>query len=875
MNNSERSQVEAVYHVRAKFPDAHMPPGAVKVCHDFTNLMKKSPEEVIKYLDFMTPVPSVLLNPCLVRDREVMQAREQMLNKLEKRDGKRPADTDRQSWVVAKASVTPLSMNKRNLDSVTLGRTMFDNMDDQVVKRAIFDKVKDGFHARGGPANTFGRIKRNFPRKEDERFYKLINPEELKLAFKHTGVPEYDTLERRHAFTLTHDNEAQRVTINRDSTAGFPTLGSLRDEEVFDINVALSKFVRGKMYGVKTYEAFAEECDRLTRAIPSLFVFEAKCKQDMYKSQALMTQDMRFYAVCSASLRLVMAGGTQALAAMKYNILDAQDYLPLEEYAVTAQGINMASDGAAKLVAVLDAHAYMRGYSYTHNGDDTIIVLYLRDGTVSFSLDCSKFDITQSHKITRPIDMEIARRVGKIDPIAGFMYRRMVCGEKKLVMVGGSTFTTEDMGFSGTPLQSEKNDILMDVLCQRFFSMLFPWGVYNDLIVRTEYPTVFNEYDPETHRMTASINDYTKEVLADIGGVAAASLGLKLKLADFRASPCTTFRESLMYESFQFNGYYLYVGESQQVHMHIDVPRSIAGILYPNTWIFDGRQMRTLEAHRLASTIFGFGLPPPDMARGFVAATMHCVYLLDKAIARGDAEEEAIAPELKASFADLPKSIVGIRRALLTRGGQQFLNTQQEGETDEEFYDFNNHDISRYPDLIPFKCDIMPQREAFRSASAVSPDYYAIVAQSGENLDSIEKLSLTSERMLLDQGRLAREIERDFATYVKAYPASKASFGLRPPVRARKFVPMTKIMGHGTVRKDKKVSKHQGDDNYDYGEDDDEEYENDDDRESFKSNFGSDDGYHSDGSQFSLDNREIAMEHIDQFHNDYWVAEIN
>jgi len=211
---------------------------------------------------------------------------------------------------------------------------------------------------------------------------------------------------------------------------------------------------------------------------PELVTAIAVAKEDYYKKAKYVNNQCRLYTLVPFGLQLAMAPATQAYTAQKGNILDGPvvgtegvtvgvgaDGRP--RGATSAQGVSFHHFGSRdfwhRLCGRADA-TFLPEYA-TCADDMTFVFRLAAKVGVSFQADCTSFDLTQTPELLGPVVTGMERELEKIDPTGAHIWASYY--RERNILFGQCLMRTGHMGPSGTPLQSEVNNVIATVFAER------------------------------------------------------------------------------------------------------------------------------------------------------------------------------------------------------------------------------------------------------------------------------------------------------------------------------------------------------------------------------------------------------------------------
>jgi len=374
---------------------------------------------------------------------------------------------------------------------------------------AALAKANSSFLVSGGTQWSMGRFVAAVA-KVDVTKMRRVTPREAELAYASCGFTfgclNETLMERwkpgdlrgcRGLWPVTRregDNGAA-VSLNMDGDLGFPYHAKPTNDEALDRCLGVLRVMEEGAFRHDPAGVYGRELG--TR--PGLFLFTGKTKSDVYSDEKIRAAKLRFYNVTPGHLKLYLMRATQPFAKAKMSLYDVRDIVqeqirvnafvptasPLVDFH-SAQKIGMTGDGPTLVLMALDAQVRARGFGYMHCGDDTIFA-YRRyidrgDGVfeermVLFSVDMSNFDLTQRADVSEEIDRRLGQGIKDMKPGDEDVAKRAdlwvaVQKRRNLLLHGSGVVEVSGIGASGLNLQSEKNDMYMDVFCQRLYMVM-------------------------------------------------------------------------------------------------------------------------------------------------------------------------------------------------------------------------------------------------------------------------------------------------------------------------------------------------------------------------------------------------------------------
>lgn len=488
----------------------------------------------------------------------------------------------------------------------------------------------------GGTRNTTGRLAKHMP-KVGSFVSDPPTPAEVKKGIISSGLDlskvAADELQKLPlaAMGVDPENPQYGIYINPKADSGYPVNvkitypGALEKIHQLAITVRKEAEMAHQLDPVNGIYNLIREWE-YTR--PWLVVCKGKCKADCYSQVKVEGFEMRFYNAFGRQIVLNMQVASQVLEAHAKNILGMAG-------GHSAQGVSLVRGGAEELVAAMDVQLLTDGLSYVHVGDDSWVAALVDGGIVLFSLDCTSFDITQHSQATAAMDMAIRKELERIDPVSAQIWYAFA-RERLVTTIGWATLQWKHCGPSGLPLQSKRNDVLMDIVLQRVAAIC----------------------------RLARDKDALDAAIQKIG----EGLHLKIRLEDHVFVPGrSTIADALKDTAFLFIGYRFY-NERGYVEVFCDLPRSLAQISYPALkWTADKKEFVVQEAIRLGSTVLNMGTPPAELENAFEKGKAYVKVLIQRAIAaHGDIRDEKLRWAVQASphGTDPVPSLSGVLRAI-------------------------------------------------------------------------------------------------------------------------------------------------------------------------------------------------------------------
>lgn len=503
-------------------------------------------------------------------------------------------------------------------------------------REAVARKMADTFYVDAGAEAAMGRVQLAYPKPTD-RIRHPVTVAEAQLAVERCGLDLRGLVGLRPYPLVTIDDQQKGVRVNPKGGNGFPVLGKWEDPAARERCIALAFQVRRELEALPAGEKAVDGWKSANeRGRPWLVACQGKAKADYYSGEKIRSLRLRFYNVLPRQIVMNMQVATQVLEDHARNILDGPDY-------TSAQGVSLVRGGARALVDALDLRLQRDGYTYTHVGDDSWVVVRTARGLVMFALDCSNFDLTQHAEATREVHRAIAHQLESVDVLAARLWHSYM-RSRVVVVAGAVAYRLKHAGPSGSPLQSKVNDVLMEVLLSRTFAGL-------DASTRGRFA------EPE----------WAEERLRSV----ARGLGFQVRLEQHSVTQGARLQQVLQQQPFLFIGYYFYATSNEEVRVVIDLPRCLAQLRYPGLkWVREGGEFGTTEAMRLGCILLGAGVPPPSLEAAFGAWHVATLSLLDEAAKADPAGFTAENSKLRWAVGEtpagpeVPPSLAGLWRAL-------------------------------------------------------------------------------------------------------------------------------------------------------------------------------------------------------------------
>jgi len=579
----------------------------------------------------------------------------------------------------------------RTVEAKTLVNRVFAKLPEEgrFSREAVGMVMKDKVYVDAGVEGALGRLELAYPARGC-RPPMPTTREEAEVALGRCGLRvRHMPVAALRPYPLVALDGEQSVTVNKRSDNGFPVLGTWGTPGAASLCASLAVSCREEIRREGDGERWLRKAE-LER--PWLVAVKGKAKADYYTPDKVALARMRFYNAFPRQTTMIMQQATQPFELNSRSILQEGH---------SGIGVTLVHGGAGDLVEALEKQLARSGEAYVHVGDDSWVVLRRGPRLIQFALDCSNFDLTQHSATTLEVDVALRKELEAIDPLAAglwFGYAR----ERLVVTTGSLVRRWRHAGPSGMPLQSKRNDVLMDVMINRTLRRLEG-----------------TEADEET----------VAEVVAAVG----RGLGFAVKLEQYGSRSAESLQDALQQQSFLFIGYYFHV-RGGEVRVHADVPRTLAQVPYPSVkWYQKDGERTVMETMRLGSIALGLGLPSPELDEAFGEFRLAALELLDRVIAEfGDRTDESLRWAVAESpfGPDTAPSLKGLQRALQKDAGLLWLYKEPELPHTSIF-------------LEPARswADLTLEEEA-EMAQALG----GVIARPGENL-SVRRVALPSGRV--------------------------------------------------------------------------------------------------------------------------------
>lgn len=541
-----------------------------------------------------------------------------------------PAVLNKMGPALATAKLGALALRVRSGYAFQMGNAAWKEMPEEGVfgRGQVRTRVLETFFADGGVENTLGRVQLAYP-KVGERPTHPPTRAEAQRALHGSGISLARLSDDALAPYPLYPTEVggKSVSVNPKSSNGLPVLGKFETPGAADRVLGLAAGFRKELTrAAATTTGVAAWKERMEATNPQMVACLGKAKSDYYKVGKLTAGMLRFYNVLPRQIALNMQVATQPLEALA---------LPFGAGSNSGHGVTLHHGGAAELVAELDRRLALEGRAFVHVGDDSWVLVKVREKICMFALDCSNFDLTQHSAVTSEVHAAIHRQLARIDAPAADLW--LAYARSRLVVVAGSVVRKwPHAGPSGMPLQSKVNDMLMDVLIERALERNVDW---------TDAGAV-------------------DECLMGVG----RGMGFAVRVEQHSAATATSVIGALEQNPFLFVGYYFFVREGG-VRVFADWARQLAQLPYPGLkWMKSDKELKIIEAMRLGCFVQSLGTPPPALDAAMSAMRQFAIGLLETVLDHfGDQSDERLrwaVGESPLGPATSP-SLSGLRNVLL------------------------------------------------------------------------------------------------------------------------------------------------------------------------------------------------------------------
>lgn len=460
----------------------------------------------------------------------------------------------------------------------------------------------------GDTRAAIGRLQEYYPRSGARYQLRPISEAEAVTALFSNGIAAGDDCHPRH---LYDENPARALRVNVKASNGYPTLGKF-DGEAVDLVVQNYEALRQEFEELGFGKSREEHSNAVTERVwnmgtdPKTLPYVAcqgKVKADMYAVSKVREAKLRFYNVLPRAMAFLMMEGTQTVEACADNVLTKKGVH-------TFSGVTLNYGGADRLVEALEEQLWDNERAFVHMGDDSWVCIIVHPPgqspkLVMFALDCSSFDLTQHSAVTEEVHKALRDRLLEIDPVAAgvwFAYAR----QRVVVTLASIAKVWRHAGPSGMPMQSKINGMIMDVAIRRVLAAI---------------PREWNPDEGELERILKQ---------------ECSALGLVVKLEQYFVTECShrPIHQALVERPFLYVGYYFY-NERGMVQAYCDLPRSMAGLLYPTAQWLEKGHLQAHEAVRIASIVATMGVPPKQCEAAAAAMRELARKGLSDAVAQG------------------------------------------------------------------------------------------------------------------------------------------------------------------------------------------------------------------------------------------------
>jgi len=450
------------------------------------------------------------------------------------------------------------------------------------------------------------------------------------------------------------DDVVDAVKINRKAGLGLPLMAKLigrkgENPDVLRSFSALTLWMHGELLeavsrGLDAKESVWKVMNHWKDQMPYLIACYGKTKGDYYKVAKMEKAFLRFYVGPAKCPQMIAGQATQALEE------DAESMLVMKlagKRGHSAQGIRMSYGGTQELMECMLEEVKKEMFSYAHCGDDTLFIWTFGDYHCLASVDASAYDLTQRAELTEPVDEAIYQRLREYDELAAavWLYQNR---QRIIVLENGETIETAHGGMSGTQLQSKRNDVIMDIVCQRL-KRRFDLDAIS-FLDREEF-------------------DHQCRKVAD-------ELSLELRVEDFVGGKRgESVSQILSRTSIKFIGYGIHYLDGEYVPV-IDLARALRQLPYPGTlWEANNHAFEAQEAVRIAQIVANFGIPPLGWERPLdVARAKALAFLMS---AREKVRDRQVLVEGNSAFGlNLPGTLGGMIKFLSTPFAELWRKTR-------------------------------------------------------------------------------------------------------------------------------------------------------------------------------------------------------
>lgn len=458
---------------------------------------------------------------------------------------------------------------------------------------------------------------------------------------------------------LVRGGEGLAVSIAKSASLGHPYYAKASDDDAFTRCLQMTRHMMETWRG-RAGQAYREAILRQ----PSAVLFTGKVKTDIYKEDKIKDCKLRFYVVAPGHLKFYLAMATQPFAKAKVSLTEifaeraANPDHPLfsnemfkRPSAVTkflkkmhsAQKVGLTGNGPFYMVRALDVQVHDRGYGYLHCGDDTWLVVM---GTFQagdevglvpqlnmFKIDMTNFDLTQRRTVVSAVHDRLAEGLAIIDKDRAEVMSEI--WKKKLINVHASAICTfENLGVSGITLQSEVNDMIAEVCCNRLGKILEGGSVARRTL---KGRPCFDIQWPQLEQHVRNIGLDLGLIIRIESQVSYAGpdvVGARHEIEEAGDTleyafefPVTNFFTSFR-GKFSFLGYvfaaapqgiqarheadapvqFRFTNAPERISVFPDLPRALVNLLYPNrSWVKGKAEFDLYNAIRVQSSLMNWG----------------------------------------------------------------------------------------------------------------------------------------------------------------------------------------------------------------------------------------------------------------------------
>lgn len=507
-------------------------------------------------------------------------------------------------------------------------------------RQEALDRTTETFMVSGGTQWCMGRLETALPEPSVIR-YRPVTVDEANRAYENCGfyhgsswedifMNPFEMQAYRELWPLVREEGSvgAAVSIVRQANLGFPYLAKAADDQALRACLEQVNYMEATWKGNVT-----AEYAKCIRQRPGYVLYIGKTKTDMYKRQKIMNQQLRFYVVSPGHIKLYMARAAQPFgqAKMSFPRLHSRGvdvYRSRLADLKSAQKTGLTGQGAKLLVEGLDAQLMKHGFGFLHCGDDTWFCIFgrrettdgLRPDLMVFSVDQSNFDLTQRRPVFEAIHKRLSRGLAEICPDRAELFEE-ICKYKLVNVHGAGVIGCTSLSASGINLQSEINDMIEDVYCQRLIQAIAV--APRTLAGRKTFGCTWEAVERavvsvgEAMGLSARIEDrvsclwnYCVGSQAEVAEGGGANYAFE-----------TPLRNCLIGDGirFKFLGYIFAGWEDDEtdfvngqgvtcVSVMPDLPRSLAGLLYPSQpWVKNKDEFDFYNLTRLITVLQNFG----------------------------------------------------------------------------------------------------------------------------------------------------------------------------------------------------------------------------------------------------------------------------